>query len=67
MFPYHDSSHIGKLKATRAEKIIEKLKLKNKKKKSKKKKPCPTCGQTISDTPASRWQHRSRNRICRMD
>ena len=44
-------------------KAIKKKKM-NLKRKNKNKKPCVTCGAEITDKPASRYQHRSRSRIC---
>ena len=41
---------------------------KKKKKKKVKEKDiyyCPTCHRSLSDTPASRWQHRQRNMECK--
>lgn len=40
--------------------------MKNRKQKNKKILPCDFCGQTLSDTPQSRWQHRKRNIACKL-
>ena len=61
IIPYHESSFKKKRKAINPPKSKKRKKAKNKKCKLF---ACPSCDRTVSDTPASRWQHRSRNPDC---